>query len=82
MNYNYKLHGSLLSSLCILEYCMLVRTKRLKDTIADDIHFTEAYPRHRTHIKRLAQSPSHTATVTLQGELTEFQSMEDSVPQS
>jgi hypothetical protein len=77
---NYKLRGSLLSALCIFEYCMLVRTKRLKDATTDDIPFTDAHPKHRTHIQRLAQSPSQTATVTLQGELTEFQSVEDAIP--
>jgi hypothetical protein len=77
---NYKLRGSLLSSLSIFEYCMLVRTKRLQDATTDDIPFTEAHPRHRTHIQRLARAPSQTATVTLQGELTEFQSVEDSIP--
>jgi hypothetical protein len=59
---------------------MLVRTKRLKDTTSDDLPFAETHPRHLTHIQRLAQSPSQKATVTFQGELTEFQSVEDSVP--
>ncbi|KAJ5198759.1 uncharacterized protein N7498_007876 [Penicillium cinerascens] len=77
---NYKLRGSHLSSLSIFEYCMVVRTKRLQDATTEDIPFEDAHPRHRTHIQRLAQSPFQTATVTLQGELTEFQSSEDSVP--
>jgi hypothetical protein len=59
---------------------MLVRTKRLQDATTDDIPFTEKHPRHRTHLQQLAQSPHQTATVTLQGQLSEFQSSEDSVP--
>lgn len=77
---NYRYRGSLLSSLSIFKYYMIVRTKRLQDTTTDDIPFNETHPRHRTHVQRLARSPSQTATVTLQGELTEFQSAEDSVP--
>lgn len=77
---NYKLRGKPLSSLCIFEYCMIVRTKRLQDATTEDIPFDEPHPRHRTHVQRLARSVSQTATVTLQGELTEFQSSEDAVP--
>jgi hypothetical protein len=77
---NYKLRDDLLSCLSIFEYCMIVRTKRRQDATTEDVPFDEEHPRHRTHVQRLAQSPSQTATVTLQGELTEFQSSEDSVP--
>lgn len=77
---NYRLRGNLLSSLSIFEYCMIVRTKRRQDATTEDVPFEDTRPRHRSHIQRLAQSPSQTATVTLQGELTEFQSSEDSVP--
>ncbi|CEO59598.1 hypothetical protein PMG11_04270 [Penicillium brasilianum] len=77
---NYRWRGNLLSSLSIFEYCMIVRTKRLQDATTEDISFHEAHPRYRTHIQRLAQSPSQSATVTLQGELSGFQTAEDSVP--
>ncbi|KAJ5370019.1 uncharacterized protein N7496_006111 [Penicillium cataractarum] len=77
---NYKLRGGSLSCLSLFEYGMLVRTKRRQDAITEDVLFDETHPRHRTHVQRLAQSPSQTATVTLQGELTEFQSSEDSIP--
>ncbi|KAJ5556021.1 hypothetical protein N7513_003663 [Penicillium frequentans] len=59
---------------------MLVRTKTLQDATTEDIPFHETHPRYRTHVQRLARSVSQTATVTLQGELTEFQSAEDSMP--
>lgn len=59
---------------------MLVHTRRLRDATTDDLPFAETHPWHRTHMQRLARSPSQTATVTLQGELTEFQSVEDSIP--
>jgi hypothetical protein len=76
---NYKWRGAILTSLSIFEYCMLVRTKRLQDATTDDIPFAENHPRHSTHLQRLAHSPHQTATVTLQGQLSEFQSSEDSV---
>jgi hypothetical protein len=76
---NYRWRGNLLLSLSIFEYCMIVRTKRLQDATTEDISFDEAHPRYRTHIQRLAHSPSQMATVTLQGELSEFQAAEDSV---
>jgi hypothetical protein len=77
---NYRWRGGLLSPLCIFEYCMLVRTKRLQEATTEDIPFYDTHPRYRTHVQRLARSVSQTATVTLQGELTEFQSAEDSMP--
>jgi hypothetical protein len=76
---NYKWRGATLTSLSIFEYCMLVRTKRLQDATTDDIPFAEKHPRHRTHLQQLAQSPHQTATVTLQGQLSEFQSSEDTI---
>lgn len=66
---NYKLRGNLLSCPSIFEYCMIVRTKRCQDATTEDVPFDEEHPRHRTHVQRLAQSPSQTATVTLQGDL-------------
>lgn len=74
--------GAVTSSVHYLffKYCMLVRTKRLEDATLDDIPFEEKHPRHSTHMQRLARSPSQTLTVTLQGQLTEFQTVEDSIP--
>lgn len=77
---NYKFRGNLLCPLSIFEYCMLVRTKRVQDSTALDIPFNDQHPKYHTHLQRLARSQAQTATVTLQGELTEFQAAEDSVP--
>jgi hypothetical protein len=77
---NYKWRGQLLSSLCLFEYCMLVRTRHVRDATTQDIEFDQHHPRCLTHMQRLAQSPSQTATVTLQGQLSEFQAAEDSLP--
>ncbi|OJJ51893.1 hypothetical protein ASPSYDRAFT_37735 [Aspergillus sydowii CBS 593.65] len=55
-------------------------TVTLEDATLDDIPFEEKHPRHSTHMQRLARSPSQTLTVTLQGQLTEFQTVEDSIP--
>lgn len=77
---NYKFRGDLLSPLSIFEYCMLVGTKRIQDSSTHDITFNDQHPKYHTHLQRLARSQAQTATVTLQGELTEFQAAEDSVP--
>lgn len=77
---NYKWRGELLSSFSIFEYCMLVRTRSSRDATAQDINFSPNHPRHLTHVQRLALSPSQVSTVTLQGQLTEFQAAEDSLP--
>jgi hypothetical protein len=38
---NYKCRGPHLASMCIFEYCMLVRTKRLRDATMADVHFDQ-----------------------------------------
>jgi hypothetical protein len=59
---------------------MLVKTKNIRDAIADDMDFDSNHPRHATHVQRLARSQSQVATVTFTGQLTEFQTAEDAVP--
>ncbi|KAL5335626.1 hypothetical protein BJX70DRAFT_311402 [Aspergillus crustosus] len=58
---------------------MLVRTRSIHDTASQDVNFDSNHPRHLSHVQRLALSPRQTATVTLQGQLTEFQTAEDSL---
>jgi transcriptional regulator of met regulon len=58
---NYKWRGLPLSSLCLFEYCMLIRTRHSRDATTQDIEFDQRHPRHLTHMQRLAQSPSQTA---------------------
>lgn len=77
---NYKLRGASLASLSIFEYGMVVHTKTLQNATTEDIPFDESHPRYRTHVQRVANSACQIATVTLQGELTEFQSSEDAIP--
>ncbi|OKO94694.1 ATP-dependent DNA helicase pfh1 [Penicillium subrubescens] len=76
---NYKWRGPHLASLALFEYCMLVKTKNIRDAIADDADFDPSHPRYTTHVQRLARSPSQVATVTFSGQLTEFQAAEDAV---
>jgi hypothetical protein len=45
-----------------------------------DITFDTFHPRHETLIQHLAHKPSDLATVVFTGQLTEFQSDEDSIP--
>lgn len=77
---NYKWRGPHLAPLALFEYCMLVKTKNIRGAIADDADFDSNHPRYTTHVQRLARSPSQVATVTFNGQLTEFQAAEDAVP--
>ncbi|KAI1829024.1 hypothetical protein DTO027I6_10052 [Penicillium roqueforti] len=77
---NYKWRGPHLASLTLFEYGMLVRTKSLGDSIATDFDFDAMHPRYGTHVQRIARTRSQIATVTFVGQLTEFQTAEDSVP--
>ncbi|KAF9884384.1 hypothetical protein FE257_001840 [Aspergillus nanangensis] len=77
---NYKWRGPHLASLALFEYCMLVKTKDVRDAIADDVEFDPHHPRYATHVQRLAYTLSQVATVTFNGQLTEFQAAEDAIP--
>ncbi|OKP09974.1 hypothetical protein PENSUB_4620, partial [Penicillium subrubescens] len=76
---NYKWRGPHLAPLALFEYCMLVKTKNTRDAIADDMDFDPDHPRYATHVQRLARTSSQVATVTFNGQLTEFQAAEDAV---
>lgn len=77
---NYKWRGPHLTPLALFEYCMLVKTKHVRDAVADDLDFDLDHPRYAMHVQRLARIPSQVVTVTFNGQLTEFQAAEDAVP--
>ncbi|KAJ5742359.1 uncharacterized protein N7511_011545 [Penicillium nucicola] len=77
---NYKLRGQQLACLTLFEYCMLVRITNVRDAIADDVDFDSSHPQSNTHVQRLARTSSQVATVTFNGQITEFQASEDAVP--
>ncbi|KAL2801994.1 hypothetical protein BJX63DRAFT_426386 [Aspergillus granulosus] len=52
----------------------------IQDATSQDVNFDPNHPRHLSHVQHLALSPRQTATVTLQGQLTEFQTAKDSLP--
>lgn len=76
---NYKWRGPHLASLPFFEYCMLVRTKNVRDAVLDDVDFDVGHPRHLSHVQRLARSKSQVATISFSGQLTEFQPAEDAI---
>ena len=76
---NYKWRGSILASLSLYEYCMMVQTRNNRSARADDIDFDSSHPRCDTFIQHLAHNPSDLVTVTFNGQLTEYQTEEDSV---
>lgn len=59
---------------------MLVRVHSRRDTTTADIDFHPNHPRHVTHVQRIAHTHSEISTVTLQGQLTQFQAAEDAIP--
>lgn len=77
---NYRWRGPLLAPLCLFEYCMLVRTRNLRDAMLDDVNFEPEHPRYATHVQRLARMHSQVSTVTFNGQLSECQVAEDAVP--
>ncbi|KAF5855656.1 hypothetical protein ETB97_008829 [Aspergillus alliaceus] len=77
---NYKWRGPYLAPLALFGYCMLVKTKNIRDVIADDMDFDLNYPRYATHVQRQARTTSQVATVIFNGQLTVFQTAEDAVP--
>ena len=76
---NYKWRGLQLASLSLFEYCMLTQSKKVQDVTAIDVEFDPSHPKSHTHLQRLVRNKSQMATVTLIGQLSEFQEAEDSV---
>ena len=76
---NYKWRGPALAHLTFFEYCMLVQTKRKDDAKASDVEFEREHPKSDTHVQRLAGRESQVMTVHFNGQLSEFQSEEESV---
>jgi hypothetical protein len=56
---------------------MLVQTKKIDDARASDVEFEHEHPKCRTHVQRLACGQSQ--TVNFNGQLSEFQSEEESI---
>jgi hypothetical protein len=69
---NYKWRGQQLACLTLFEYCMLIRTTNIRDAIADDVNFDPSHPQSNTYVQRLARTSSQVATVTFNGQITEF----------
>jgi hypothetical protein len=77
---NYKWRGSHLAYLPFFEYCMLVQAKNVRDAIAADVEFDPKHPKYGIQVQRLARKRSQVATVTFNGQLSQFQAEEESVP--
>jgi hypothetical protein len=76
---NYKWRGLYLAHLPFFEYCMLVQTKNVRDAIAADLEFDPKHPKHSTYVQRLACNKSQVVTITFNGQLSQFQTEEESV---
>jgi hypothetical protein len=63
----------------IFRVLMLVQTRTLRDAIAADVEFDLQHPKHSLYVQRLARKKSQMATVTFNGQLSQFQAEEESV---
>ncbi|KAJ5142747.1 uncharacterized protein N7515_001534 [Penicillium bovifimosum] len=77
---NYKWRGVRLASFSFFEYCMLVQIRSKQGTLPDNFEFDPSHPKCSTSVERVARSKSQIATVIFNGQLTQFQTAEDSVP--
>ncbi|KIN00068.1 hypothetical protein OIDMADRAFT_55958 [Oidiodendron maius Zn] len=77
---NYQWRGPHLAHLPFFEYCMLVQSKNARDAIATDLEFDPRHPKHGIQVQRLARKKSQVVTVTFNGQLSQSQSEEESVP--
>jgi hypothetical protein len=76
---NYKWRGPVLACLNYFEYCMLVQTSSRGKSNASDVEFESKHPRSETHVQRLACRQSQVMTVHFNGQLSEFQTEEESI---
>jgi len=76
---NYKWRGPYLAHLSFFEYCMLVQTKSVRDAIAADLEFDPKHPKQGVYVQHLARKKSQVATVTFNGQLSQFQADEEGV---
>jgi len=76
---NYKWRGPRLAHLPLFEYCMLVQTRNVRDAIAADLEFHPKHPKHGIQVQHLARKKSQVATVVFNGQLSQFQTEEESI---
>ena len=76
---NYKWRDSNLAHLTFFEYCMLVEIKRMADATASDVEFNPNHPRCNTHVQHIVRIKSQVKTVCLNGQLSQYQTQEESV---
>jgi hypothetical protein len=59
---------------------MLVQNKGARDTITTDLELDPKHPKHGIQVQRMARKKSQVMTVTFNGQLSQFQAEEESVP--
>ena len=77
---NYKWRGDFLTPFSFFEYCMLVQTRSKQRNLSNHFEFDTSHPKSDTCVQRVARSKSQIATVIFNGQLTQYQTAEDSVP--
>ncbi|KFZ23650.1 hypothetical protein V502_01866 [Pseudogymnoascus sp. VKM F-4520 (FW-2644)] len=76
---NYRCRGPLLSHIPFFNYCMLVQAKPERDAVGTDIDYDAHHPKSGLYVQRLVTKRSQVATVTFNGQFSEFQAEEESV---
>jgi hypothetical protein len=76
---NYRWRGDDLAVFSLFEYCMLVQIRSKRRNRSNHFEFALCHPKRSTCIQHVAHSRSEIATVTFNGQLTQYQMAEDCV---
>ncbi|KAJ6087103.1 hypothetical protein N7467_006017 [Penicillium canescens] len=76
---NYKWRGVDLATFSFFEYYILVQTGSKRRNLSEHFEFDPRHPKGSACVQHVARSPSQIATVALNGQLTQYQTAEDSI---
>ncbi|KAJ6118382.1 hypothetical protein N7471_013849 [Penicillium samsonianum] len=76
---NYKWRGADLAAFSFFEYCMLVQIGSKRRNHPDHFDFHPRHPRRSACVQHVARLPSQIAIVPFSGQLTQYQTAEDSI---
>jgi hypothetical protein len=77
---NYRWRGPHLTNLTFFEYCMLVQIKKKTQATDFDVAFDTDHPKSSVIVQRLASTLPEVLTVDFNGQLSQFEADENSVP--
>jgi hypothetical protein len=77
---NYKWRGIHLPLFSFFEYSMFIQARSKRDALLPCFQFDPSHPKFCSFVQRLAISKAQIATVIFNGQLTQYQTAEDSIP--